>query len=201
MTTSTDWDPDLYARFEALRSRPFWDLAELIDTSTPIERLVDLGCGTGELTIQLADHLGAGEAVGVDTSSTMLQRAAAHAATHVPNSVRFEHGDIATWTARDVDLVVANASMHWVPDHAGVLARWCGALAPGGQLIVQVPANADHRSHTCSVAVANREPFRSAMGGTPPPDPVAANVLAWHASNRPRRLKLLPGRAQIGRRC
>ena len=47
----------------------------------------------------------------------------------------------------DHDLVLANASLQWVPDHAEVLARWWAALAPGGQLAVQVPANADHPSH------------------------------------------------------
>lgn len=173
MNTDADWDPDLYATFASLRSRPFWELAGLIDRSTPIHRMVDLGCGSGELTAALALELGVDEAIGVDTSSAMLQRASEH---HT-DAVRFEHGDIATWTGGDVDLVVANASLQWVPDHPEVLARWCAALAPGGQLIVQVPANADHPSHTCSVAVARREPFLSAMDGTPPPDPVADNVL------------------------
>jgi trans-aconitate 2-methyltransferase len=73
--------------------------------------------------------------------------------------------------------VFANASLHWVPDHPAVLARWWAALAPGGQLAVQVPSNADHASHTVAVELAEREPYLSALGGTPPPDPVAANVL------------------------
>jgi trans-aconitate 2-methyltransferase len=58
------------------------------------------------------------------------------------------------------------------------LARWWGALAPGGHLAVQVPANADHASHRVAAEVAASEPFRSAMGGAPPPDQVAVNVLA-----------------------
>jgi trans-aconitate 2-methyltransferase len=59
-----------------------------------------------------------------------------------------------------------------VPDHEAVLARWAGALRAGGQLAVQVPANADHPSHYLAAEVANESPFREAMGGAPPPDVV-----------------------------
>lgn len=169
------WKPETYARFAEMRARPFWDLVAAIDTAAPIDSLVDLGCGSGELTRQLADRLGVRSALGVDSSPAMLARAAEHAG----DRCRFVSADISTWTSdRPVDLVVANASLHWVPEHATVIGRWAAQLAPSGQLAIQVPANADHASHTCSVAVALREPFRSAMGGDPPPDPVAANVLA-----------------------
>ena len=73
--------------------------------------------------------------------------------------------------------MLANASLQWVPDHADVLARWWDALAPGGQLAVQVPSNADHPAHVVATQVAATEPFVSAMNGMPPADPVAANVL------------------------
>lgn len=168
-----DWDPEQYAKFEELRSRPFWDLAALIDTTAPIERFVDLGCGSGELTASLAEQLHATETVGVDSSAAMLERAADSASA----TCRFERADIGEWTGHGVDLIVANASLQWVPDHRDVLSRWVGSLRPGGQLAVQVPANADHPSHTCSAAVAQREPFLSAFDGDVPPDPVAEHVL------------------------
>ena len=168
------WDPDRYGRFAAERAQPFHDLVGLVARDRPIGRLVDLGCGTGELTAALVAELGAREATGVDTSPRMLARCAAHAGPRL----RFLRADLATWTSDgDHDVVLANASLHWVPDHPTVLARWTDALVPGGQLAVQVPANADHPSHRASVAVAEREPFRSALGGTVPADPVAANVL------------------------
>ena len=167
-------EPRTYGRFAALRARPFWDLAALIDTSQPIDTMVDLGCGSGELTVALADRLDVADAVGIDASPNMLRAAAPLARA----GRRFESGDIAQWAwPRPVDLIVANASLQWVPDHRAVLDRWIDQLAPGGRFAVQVPANHDHPSHTCSSAVAAREPFLSAMGGTPPPDPVADNVL------------------------
>jgi trans-aconitate 2-methyltransferase len=112
--------------------------------------------------------------VGELSTPTML----AEARSHASDVVRFEQGDIAGWTAAgDHDLVLSNAALHWVPDHASVLSRWVAGLAPGGQLAVQVPANPDHPSHQSSVAVSHTEPFLSAMGGDPPADPVDVNVL------------------------
>ncbi len=168
------WDPGQYERFKAERARPFWDLVAMIE-SAPIARAVDLGCGTGELTAAAAERLGVESMVGVDSSSSMLARAG----EWTSDTVRFELGDIGEWSAPgDQDLVLANAALQWVPDHPAVLARWIAALRPGGQIAVQVPANADHPSHLASADVATREPFASAFEGTPPPDPVAANVLS-----------------------
>jgi len=168
------WDPEQYERFAAERAQPFWDLVALIEPAA-LRRAVDLGCGTGELTAQMAERLDTGELTGIDSSAAMLERAAHHAR----QGLAFVDGDVATWTSdADVDLVFANAIMQWVPDHAAVMSRWWAALAPRGQLAVQVPANADHPSHTVAGEVAGSEPFLSAFDGSPPPDPVAANVLA-----------------------
>lgn len=177
---AADWDPEQYARFAAERAQPFWDLVGLLDTSGPIERLVDLGCGPGDLTAELAARLGAREALGVDSSPAMLEKAAAHDGAHLS----FELGDLATWHAPDgVDLVFANASLHWVPDHRRVLERWTASLRPGGQLGVQVPSNADATPYLIAAEVAEREPFATAMDGDVPPDVVAANVRPpeWYA--------------------
>jgi trans-aconitate 2-methyltransferase len=178
---AADWDPDQYQRFAAQRAQPFWDLAALLDTDDAIDELVDLGCGTGDLTAALAAHLGVGSAVGVDSSPAMLERAAVHRSERV----RFEPGDIGAWCAPGgVDVVFANASLQWVPDHRAVLERWTDSLRAGGRLAVQVPANADHPSHLASVEAARTAPFLDALGGDPPPDPVAANVRTpeWYAT-------------------
>jgi trans-aconitate 2-methyltransferase len=170
-----DWDPAQYRRFAAERAQPFWDLVALVGRDRPIACAVDLGCGDGALTAAVADALGVEAMVGVDESPAMLAAAGGHAT----GRVRFEPGDIGTWDGggERFDLVLANASLHWVADHRRVLRRWTAALAPGGQLAVQVPANADHASHVVATEVAGKEPFASAFGGPPPPDPVAANVL------------------------
>jgi len=118
-------------------------MAALIDRTGTINSLVDLGCGSGELTAALAEHLGATRAVGIDSSAAMLERAAAQAS----DTVRFQTGDISTWTGSDVDVIVANASLQWVPDHASVLERWVlGVVDPHVRLQVypQVMASSAH---------------------------------------------------------
>jgi trans-aconitate 2-methyltransferase len=158
---ATGWDPAQYERFKAERSRPFFDLLDLIQPR-PDMRVVDLGCGTGELTQVLHRRLQASETLGIDTSPEMLARGGALAG----EGLRFARGDIGTFRGeRAYDLVFSNAALHWVPDHPALLSRLTAALAEGGQLAVQVPANHDAATHTVAIDVAGEEPFRSALGG------------------------------------
>lgn len=168
------WSPEQYHRFAQERARPFWDLIALIETDRPIERAVDLGCGSGELTAEAARRLGVSSMLGVDSSPQMLAAAREHAG----GRTSFTEGDLATWqSSGDVDLLLASASLQWVPDHIEVLTRWTPSLAPGAQLAVQVPDNATHPSHQIAAELGHAEPFGSAMGGDVPADPTAVNVL------------------------
>lgn len=155
------WDPTCYERFHDERLAPGLDLLALIAPG-PAPRVVDLGCGTGELTRFVHERLGARETVGIDSSANMLARAAAQ----VVPGLRFEAGDAAAFADRDTwDVVFSNALIQWLPDHPALLARLVAALAPGGQLAVQLPANFDHPSHTVAAEVAAEAPFRDALGG------------------------------------
>jgi len=143
------WSPAQYERFRAEREQPFSDLLDLVQAQ-PDMRAVDLGCGTGELTLALHRRLDARETLGLDSSAVMLERSAPHAGA----GLRFERGDIADFAARDAfDLVFSNAALHWVADHEALLARLTRALRPHGQLAVQVPANFDHPSHATATEV------------------------------------------------
>jgi trans-aconitate 2-methyltransferase len=170
--TKAQWDPDQYERFKAERARPFWDLLALVQPC-PGGRVVDLGCGTGELTGELHRQLRASETVGIDSSAEMLERARRFAEA----GLRFEAGDIATWEPAPYDLVFSNAALHWLPDHHRLLSRLTEAIPTGGQLAVQVPANTDHPSHIIGMQLANESPFAEALADDPPPDP-ATRVLA-----------------------
>jgi trans-aconitate 2-methyltransferase len=167
------WNPSQYGKFADQRSRPFYDLAAMV--RGPVQKVVDLGCGPGGLTAELPALVGAEQVLGIDNSPAMLEAAAAHAGPRVS----FAAGDQASFEAPgEYDLVFSNAALQWTADHPAVLARWADALKPGGQLAVQMPANADHPAPTLAAELAGEEPFRSAMGGVPPEDTVGANVLA-----------------------
>src|SRR5436190_24280330 len=88
MRTTMPWNPNLYHKFQAERSAPFYDLLALVDVR-PNLKVIDLGCGTGELTRQLADKLPNSDVTGLDSSQEMLEKAASLSTT----SLRFIQGD------------------------------------------------------------------------------------------------------------
>ncbi len=159
------WDPTQYDRFREERSQPFFDLLNLVRPQ-PGMRVVDLGCGTGEVTRKLHRHLGARETLGIDSSRAMLAESRAHAA----EGLRFEKNEIQEFVAAGAgeapwDLIFSNAALHWVPDHDRLLRSLTTLLAPGGQIAIQAPANHDHPSQTAAAQVAVEAPFREALGG------------------------------------
>ena len=160
MAAVDTWDPGQYRRFAAERAAPFHDLLSLV-RPVPGGRVVDLGCGSGELTAELHRRAQAAETLGLDSSPAMLERSAAVAG----DGLRFALGDIAGFAEGGWDLVFSNAALHWLPDHERLLGRLAAALNPGGQLAVQMPANHDHPSHVVAAEVAGDEPFRTALGG------------------------------------
>jgi trans-aconitate 2-methyltransferase len=171
VTAATDWNPEQYDRFKRERSQPFYDLVALLQPG--VRSLVDLGCGTGELTAHLVGATGASVALGLDSSAAMLAEAATHT---IDGVLTFAAADIASWTdTARFDLVLANASLQWVANHHEVLARWCAALAPRGQLAVQVPYNHDHPAHTVADELRRRQPYSNYAI---PHDPVGHNVLS-----------------------
>ena len=117
-------------------------------------KVVDLGCGTGELTRRLADSLPESEVLGLDSSPQMLAKA---------DSVKragltFELGDQATLSG-SWDLIFSNAALQWSENHRQLIGHLYGRLAPGGQIAVQVPSNHTHISHRLIIETAQEEPF------------------------------------------
>jgi trans-aconitate 2-methyltransferase len=168
------WNPGQYQRFADERAAPFHDLLALV-RPVPGGRVVDLGCGSGELTAQLHRAVVADETVGLDSSPAMLERATGIAG----DGLRFAEGDIGEFREGGWDVIFSNAALHWLPDHAELFGRLVGQLNPGGQLAVQMPANHDHPSHVVAAEVAGEEPFRTALGGYRRVSPVQAPE--WYA--------------------
>lgn len=156
------WEPELYERFKSERKRPWLDTLALVERE-PDMRVVDLGCGTGELTRLLHDELGASSTLGIDNSRSMLERAAGFATSEVS----FREGDIGDFPAPgDVgqfDLVFSNAALHWAPNHERVLEHWTQALTPRGQLAVQVPATGDRIWQSVAEEVSREAPFAEVL--------------------------------------
>lgn len=156
------WDPEQYLRFRDERSLPFLELLSLVKPR-PGWRIVDLGCGTGELTARLHEHLAAVDTLGLDSSGAMLKQARPLAG----GGLRFEARDIGSFPLahEQYDLVFSNAALQWVPDHSNLLPRLASAVAPGGQLAIQMPDQQNQPSHVAATEVAQEAPFRDALNG------------------------------------
>ena len=165
------WDPTQYDKFEREREQPFFDLLALV-RPTPGMRVVDLGCGTGKLTRTMHERLGARETAGIDRSARML---AGSTEAPLPTGLHFETGTIEDFVAGDGarrlqpsgawDLIFSNAALHWVDDHERLIAQLAAALAPGGQLAFQIPAQHDTLTHLLAEELAASGPFLPAFGG------------------------------------
>lgn len=153
------WDPGQYNKFQEERSLPFEDLFALIRVREGMS-VVDLGCGTGELTRRLADRLPGSSVLGIDSSPQMLERAGELARP----GLSFASGKIEAVTGR-WDLLFSNAAIQWVDNHETLIPRLMTLLFSGGRLVVQVPSNHNHPSITMISATAGEEPFRSALSG------------------------------------
>jgi trans-aconitate 2-methyltransferase len=146
------WSPEQYNRFAEERKQPFDDLLALIERR-PRMRIVDLGCGTGELTRELHDALAARETLGIDDSETMLLKAGSFGG----DVLHFEKGAIEGFvTDEPYDLVFSNAALHWIADHDRLLARLTNFLSHDGQIALQMPSNDDHPSHNVAAEVARQ---------------------------------------------
>jgi len=161
-----DWNPELYNRFRRYREEP---VLMMLDRLAPRaeDRIIDLGCGSGENTIELAKRSAGGFALGTDSSPAMIDRAEAlRAKLELPlrDRVAFRLEDINDFHAdRDYTVVFSNATLHWVPDHRAVFRSIFAALKPGGRVAIQMPANYDETAQVELLRLASEEPWRDAL--------------------------------------
>jgi trans-aconitate 2-methyltransferase len=153
------WQPTLYHKFQAERSAPFFDLLALLEIR-PNLKVVDLGCGTGELTRRLAASLPDSDVTGLDSSVQMLEQASSHSGP----GLRFEQSDQAQLKG-EWDLIFSNAALQWSENHKELIPRLYKRLRPGGQIAVQVPSNHNHISHQLYRQTAGEEPFKTVLNG------------------------------------
>jgi trans-aconitate 2-methyltransferase len=151
------WDPSKYLTFADHRSRPFFDLVGRIAADAP-RRVVDLGCGPGNLTATLAGRWPSARVEASDSSPEMV---AAAKERGIDATVL----DVRDWQpAPDTDVVVSNAVLQWVPGHEELLARWVKRLPHGAWLAFQVPGNFGAPSHVRIRELAASSPWRERLG-------------------------------------
>ncbi|MFF2556341.1 trans-aconitate 2-methyltransferase [Nocardia sp. NPDC058058] len=147
------WDPRQYLAFDDHRARPFFNLVQRVRAEKP-RRVVDLGCGPGNLTVTLGERWPEAALEASDSSPEMVAAARAR-------GIDARLVDVREWRpSPDTDVVVTNAVLQWVPDHPELIARWARELPAGAWLAFQVPGNFDAPSHLAIRALAGSEQWR-----------------------------------------
>jgi trans-aconitate 2-methyltransferase len=173
-TAQSSWDPAQYLRFSNERLRPALDLLAQVPLTDPA-RVVDLGCGAGNVTAILKQRYAGADVLGVDGSEAMLAKARASAP-----ACRFTQGDFATWTPEQApDLIYSNAALHWVTNHEKLFPHLISLLPRDGVLAVQMPAMHDAPLRALQYEVAAQGPWAAALAGVGSAPPILSPGAYW----------------------
>ena len=191
------WSAQQYVTFEDERTRPVRDLLAAVPTD-PVRAAVDIGCGPGNSTQCLIERFPDAAVRGLDRSPDMIR-----AARERLPGVRFEIAGIKEWADLGADLgadpgadpgahrgpfdlILANAALQWVPDHATLLPSLVAKLAPGGSLAVQMPDNLEEPAHRLMRGIAADGPWADKLAGASAARTARADAGWYYGLLRPR---------------
>ncbi len=131
------WDAHSYEKYSSPQHQWALDLIRTL-TFAGDERVLDIGCGDGKISAELAAQVPRGSVLGIDTAQAMIQFAQdKFPPSRFPN-LRFQHGDATSLPfCHEFDCVVSFAALHWVQDQRAVLEGISRALQPTGRAILQ----------------------------------------------------------------
>ncbi len=131
----SEWNPDLYLKFGKERTQPVKDLIFRIEKDNPA-RIIDIGCGPGNSTIELKERWPDAFIIGIDSSENMINKAR-HDYPELEGKVCDANKDLSA--LGKFDIVFSNAAIQWMPGHKELLRRFFNMLDDRGVLAVQVP--------------------------------------------------------------
>ncbi len=137
----TEWDAAEYSRRSSLQEAMAQEVTALLDLNGS-ERILDVGCGDGKITAEIASRAPRGSVVGVDPSRDMISFAQSRYDSSARPNLRFQVADARSLPFRnEFDLVVSFNALHWVPEQAAALSSIHSASISGGKAQLRlVPA-------------------------------------------------------------
>jgi trans-aconitate 2-methyltransferase len=129
----TEWNAAEYYRRSSLQEAMGQEVLALLDLKDA-ERILDVGCGDGKITAEIASRVPRGSVVGVDPSGDMIRFAQRHFGPATRPNLRFEVADARRLPFQnEFDLVVSFNALHWIPDQDAALRSIHSALISGGR--------------------------------------------------------------------
>jgi trans-aconitate methyltransferase len=168
---SCQWNPADYAANSAVQQAWAREVIARLHLRGD-ERILDVGCGDGKVTEEMARAVPRGRVLGVDASAEMIAYARATFPPAKVFNLEFQIGD-----AREIgglkerfDLVFSNAALHWVDDHEAVLRGAAAVLRPGGRLAVTCGGQGNAQDVFAALRPELRSPrWREFFRKLPPP--------------------------------
>jgi len=137
MTVMHKWDPNVYEKSSCAQQRWAQELLSKISIRGD-ERILDIGCGDGKITAEIAHIVPRGSVIGLDNSVEMLSFALSRFPLLSWPNLSFQFGDASELKYEDeFDLVLSFACLHWVQDHGPVLEGIRHSLKNSGKVLMQ----------------------------------------------------------------
>lgn len=135
------WNAEDYRQNSAAQQRWARELIAKLNL-TGTEAVLDVGCGDGKVTAEIAAHLPHGHVVGVDNSEAMIALANREYPSNRYANLLFQQMDARELRFSDqFDAVFSNAVLHWIDDHRPVISGMYRSLKPGGRILLQMGAH------------------------------------------------------------
>ena len=132
------WNAEDYARSSSGQQKWARELIAKLHLQGD-ERLLDIGCGDGKVTAEIASTLPHGSVLGVDSSPEMISLAETLYPPTEFSNIRFQLEDASALNFdHEFDVVFSNATLHWVLDQRPVLKGIAGSLKPNGKVLLQM---------------------------------------------------------------
>lgn len=139
------WNPEEYHRYSSEQQKWARELISKLHLNGT-ERVLDIGCGDGKVTAEIARHLPFGFILGIDNSHAMIQFAKMHFPPAVYPNLAFQQMDARNLQFHnEFDVVFSNATLHWVKDHLSVLHGIRKSLKPKGRILLQMGGKGNAR--------------------------------------------------------
>jgi trans-aconitate 2-methyltransferase len=141
-----EWDAAEYVRQSRLQQAMADEVLALLNIEGS-ERILDVGCGDGRITAEIAARAAGGSVVGVDRSHDMISFASKHFGSVSQSNLRFEVADALNLPFRnEFDLVVSFNALHWLPAQDEALRSIGSALKPGGLAQLRLVPKGERKS-------------------------------------------------------
>lgn len=142
----TEWNASEYARISMLQAVMAEEVLSLLSLNGN-EHILDVGCGNGKTTAEIAARVPNGKVIGVDASAQMIEFATAYCKANAHRNLEFAVADVRHLTfAHEFDLVVSFNALHWIPDQAQPLQSIRSALKQNGRAQLRLVPKGERKS-------------------------------------------------------